>query len=1602
MSTPAGTLRVDLQIDGSRVPKDVAAAVDRGIKPAMAEAAKAVGRFDSALNSVGDAGFRDVIAGASRAEKAIEAATRSLGDLNQAAGAPGNFRLPDFGDAFKGVKTAGLSAGSDAALGIIEGMAPRLAALGSAGGPIGVALAGVAALGVGAGALLGKSIMSGLDQLQGRANVAAALGLTPAQMKPIADASAQAYAKNFGGSVAANMDIAKAAIQSGLIDPTASKGQIEAVVEQLSTVSTVMAEDIPATARAAEQAIRTGLVGNAVEAFDLMTRAQQAGLNVSQDLLDTFSEYGTQFRKLGLTGTEAFGLINQAVKGGARDGDIAADALKEFSIRAIDGSKSTMGAFKDLGLNFEETTAAFAKGGDTAKATFGEVLKRIAAVEDPVQRAAIGVALFGTQAEDLGGALGSMNLDTAVAQFGRVEGAAQRAADTMGGTAASSIESARRSIEVSMNGVAAALGEGFGPPLQQIADWVSSHQADITGFFVDLGQAAVTGAEFVIHAAGQIAGGLGELIAPIGDALGALNKFEAWQADLRGDHDTANQLRDEAEAFFSWGDGLKDFAETAKSFSADSINATLQKVADDARTAEANVALLGRGITTLPDGTVVLNDTTPEAIKRVEDLGYAVTHLPDGQLSIQVQYVYNGQPIDRSQLVTPPRGAAFPGDRPPTIGGGRADGGVLPGYSPGFDDLLVPMSGGEGILIPEAVRALGPNFVYSINAMFRPGLPKGFAGGGINGPGIPSGLSPLAADVAAGVAAAVAPMVGLLAEIRDLGAPRGAGGGSAGTAIFAGSDRLTSAPVSGSKLNAAIQIAQRAARSGGYSFGGVGGKDGTLYDCSGLMSDIFAALTGKPYQGSERYFTTTSDFPSLGFVPGFDPASPFNIGVNPQPGRSGHMVGQLGGINVEAGGAGSGITVGAGATDPRSMPLQFHLPADTLGVLDGLSTSLDAFTRPTAAGGSTSLSYKDFAYGDPRRMLAGVLGGIGVSGEDIGALMGGVGGPLGSLAGDVAATVGGFPLPLGFQGTPTAASTDLNMLADQGNPLFLAQAAGVNVPDYTRMGGGVSAQNLTLSGGLPNDATGRIYSDTAALIDRTFTNMDAADKARHDQVMAVLNEVRDRLSKDILGPVVRDSVTGGIDGMGSGTSEAIGAAMGNAAGPVIASAVASAGGGGSAGAGASMVNTAAQAAAAAGQATMSVNSGGFHSFDFGGYDGFAPLPIGMGPLGNLYDQGGLWPHGTFGTNLSGAPERVLDPDQTRLFDAGLLGGWNLQPLQQQFAATGAGVNGGVDVSATVGAEWTGLSQVPILSTIVNLLVAVLLKVIGVQVQSRDTLNEISSEFRDYRGDFRAFDAAGRVMNDTSGLVDRSSTSEQAAVDERVRILKQVLEGLLNFLIEKIIVPIGKAVANTAINIGAQAANGAITGGITAAMPAGGSVVGGMVGSMVSSAISSAGSASVDIIAEVGTILSESLISVGLDAITSLFTSYLPDAASMLFSGGIAAAVFDPIGQLVTGALGGVAGALSGVFGGLASLIPGLPFDDGGIAVGMGLLPKATIAPERVLSPRQTDLYDRHVRSLEQATPAASVTRNVNVGDIHMHGTGATPEAVRDRLLALIS
>jgi hypothetical protein len=242
------------------------------------------------------------------------------------------------------------------------------------------------------------------------------------------------------------------------------------ISESALSVSTVLGEEVGPTANAVGQMLKTGMAKNAQEAFDVLTRGAQVGANKAEDLLDTFNEYSTQFRKVGLDGKTAMGLIQQGLQGGARDADLVADSIKEFSIRAIDGSATTIAGFKAIGLNANDMKEKIAAGGPAAKKALGETLDKLRAIKDPAKQAAAATELFGTQAEDMGKALYSLNVNTAVQGLGKVDGAAKAAGDTMSNTASNNIKIFERTLTQSVVNV---LGAKVIPAITSFAEAMS-------------------------------------------------------------------------------------------------------------------------------------------------------------------------------------------------------------------------------------------------------------------------------------------------------------------------------------------------------------------------------------------------------------------------------------------------------------------------------------------------------------------------------------------------------------------------------------------------------------------------------------------------------------------------------------------------------------------------------------------------------------------------------------------------------------------------------------------------------------------------------------------------------------------------------------------------------------------------------------------------------------------------------------------------------------------------------------------------------------------------------------------------------------------------
>lgn len=345
-------------------------------------------------------------------------------------------------------------------------------------------LIGAAAAGAAAGALLVAGIAEAIDQANITSRLQAQLGATAKDGARYGKIAGELYAKGITETVEEGAEVIRSVINAGLVPPDATNKQLKAISSQMADVANTFGTDMSMQTQAVAAMMKNRLAPDAKSALDVITVGMQKLGPNAEDLLETFQEYSVQLRKLGIDSTEALGLFRQGIQGGARDTDIIADAFKEFSIRAVDMSDTSRDAYKALGLDAEKMEQQIGKGGDSAQRGLQTVLDKLRQIEDPVKREAAAVGLFGTQAEDLGSALFSLDPGKATSVMGDVKGAAADLGKTLHSGPGHEIEVFTRSLKQNFVNViggqvlplVSSVGRGFNtyllPPLKGVSSVV--------------------------------------------------------------------------------------------------------------------------------------------------------------------------------------------------------------------------------------------------------------------------------------------------------------------------------------------------------------------------------------------------------------------------------------------------------------------------------------------------------------------------------------------------------------------------------------------------------------------------------------------------------------------------------------------------------------------------------------------------------------------------------------------------------------------------------------------------------------------------------------------------------------------------------------------------------------------------------------------------------------------------------------------------------------------------------------------------------------------------------------------------------------------------
>ena len=258
-------------------------------------------------------------------------------------------------------------------------------------------LAGAAAA---AAAGVKEGIETADEQTAVRGQMAAYTGKTGEELAVLEEAGKDVYRQGYGDDL---MDAAQGV--ATLHSFTGAMGdELQEATQYAFRMRDVFGHDIPETARTAQQMMAVFGV-SASEAYGLMAAGAQQGADKKGNLLDTLNEYAPYYEKAGKSAEAFIGTLTAGAESGIYDVDKIGDAMKEFTIRLTDGSDTTKDALKTLGVEAMDLPSKFAQGGEGASAAFDMVIDKLLGIEDPLKRNQAGVALFGTQWEDTGGAI---------------------------------------------------------------------------------------------------------------------------------------------------------------------------------------------------------------------------------------------------------------------------------------------------------------------------------------------------------------------------------------------------------------------------------------------------------------------------------------------------------------------------------------------------------------------------------------------------------------------------------------------------------------------------------------------------------------------------------------------------------------------------------------------------------------------------------------------------------------------------------------------------------------------------------------------------------------------------------------------------------------------------------------------------------------------------------------------------------------------------------------------------------------------------------------------------------------------------------------------
>lgn len=328
-------------------------------------------------------------------------------------------------------------------------------------------------IGVAVGTIGGSAvaaITSANSEKKALNSLQAQTGLTKDELLKYKSVINDIYKDNFGES---QEEIADTLSKIKQVTSETDPSKLKEMAENLYTLQdTFDGFDINETLRGINGLV-TNMGLSAEDAFDLIVKGAQNGLNYSGELADNLAEYSQIWGQAGFSAEQTFSILENGTKNGAYNLDKVNDFVKEFTISLSDGRIE-----ENLGSFSEDTATLFNKWKD-GKATAADVFYSV--IKDLKNAKTDQEAL--TTASNVWSSLGEDNALKVITSLGDVndsykdvEGSMQKIKDIKYDDVESDWENIGRVVQTDL---IQPIGKELYPVAKEAIKWASEHLDDL-------------------------------------------------------------------------------------------------------------------------------------------------------------------------------------------------------------------------------------------------------------------------------------------------------------------------------------------------------------------------------------------------------------------------------------------------------------------------------------------------------------------------------------------------------------------------------------------------------------------------------------------------------------------------------------------------------------------------------------------------------------------------------------------------------------------------------------------------------------------------------------------------------------------------------------------------------------------------------------------------------------------------------------------------------------------------------------------------------------------------------------------------------------------